>query len=52
MRDGVSATSRRRAYRDGRRKSSVMHDMSIPYGDAVIESLASFYASQPADAAK
>jgi cytochrome c553 len=35
-----------RSYRDGRRQSSVMHNMSIPYGDAVIESLASFYASQ------
>ena len=35
-----------RAYRDGRRQSSVMHNMSIPYGDAIIESLASFYASQ------
>jgi cytochrome c553 len=35
-----------RAYRDGRRQSSVMHNMSIPYGDAVIESLATFYASQ------
>jgi len=35
-----------RSYRDGRRQSTVMHNMSIPYGDAVIESLASFYASQ------
>jgi cytochrome c553 len=35
-----------RAYRDGRRQSSVMHNMSIAYGDAIIESLASFYASQ------
>ena len=35
-----------RAYRDGRRKSTVMHNMSIPYGDAIIESLASFYARQ------
>jgi cytochrome c553 len=35
-----------RAYRDGRRQSSVMHNMSIPYGDAVIESVASFYASR------
>jgi cytochrome c553 len=35
-----------RAYRDDRRSSSVMHNMSVPYGDAVIESLASFYASQ------
>jgi cytochrome c553 len=35
-----------RAYRDGRRKSSVMHNMSVPYGDAIVESLASFYARQ------
>ncbi|HTQ82817.1 MAG TPA: c-type cytochrome [Pseudolabrys sp.] len=37
-----------RAYRDGRRHSSVMHNMSVPYGDAIIESLASFYASKEA----
>jgi cytochrome c553 len=36
-----------RAYRDGKRESSVMHKMSVPYGDAVIESLASFYATRP-----
>jgi len=35
-----------RSYRDGRRQSTVMHNMSIPYGDAIIESLAAFYASQ------
>jgi cytochrome c553 len=35
-----------RAYRDGRRQSSVMHNMSVPYGDAIIESLASFYATK------
>jgi cytochrome c553 len=35
-----------RAYRDNRRRSTVMHNMSVPYGDAIIESLASFYASQ------
>ena len=35
-----------RAYRDGRRQSSVMHNMSVLYGDAIIESLASFYATQ------
>jgi cytochrome c553 len=35
-----------RAYRDGRRQSSVMHNMSVPYGDAIVESLASFYAAQ------
>jgi len=37
-----------RAYRDDRRESSTMHKMSLPYGDAVIESIASYYASQPA----
>jgi cytochrome c553 len=37
-----------RAYRDDRRKSSMMHTMSMPYGDAVIESLADYYSSQPA----
>lgn len=37
-----------RAYRDNRRESSTMHNMSLPYSDSVIESLASHYASQPA----
>ena len=37
-----------RAYRDDRRESTTMHKMSLPYGDAVIESVASYYASQPA----
>jgi cytochrome c553 len=37
-----------RAYRDDRRESSTMHKMSLPYSDAIIESLASLYASQPA----
>jgi cytochrome c553 len=37
-----------RAYRDERRASSTMHIMSLPYGDSVIESIASYYASQPA----
>jgi cytochrome c553 len=37
-----------RAYRDERRASTTMHKMSLPYSDSVIESLASFYASQPA----
>jgi cytochrome c553 len=36
-----------RAYRDDRRKSSMMHTMSMPYGDAVIESLSDYYSSQP-----
>lgn len=37
-----------RAYRDDRRESSTMHKMSLPYGDAVIDSIASYYAAQPA----
>jgi cytochrome c553 len=37
-----------RAYRDDRRESSVMHKMSLPYSDVVIESVATMYASQPA----
>jgi cytochrome c553 len=36
-----------RAYRDGRRGNSMMHNMSLPYGDSIIESIASYYASQP-----
>jgi cytochrome c553 len=36
-----------RAYRDDRRESSLMHKMSLPYSDAIIESLSSVYASQP-----
>lgn len=37
-----------RAYRDDRRESSAMHRMSLPFSDAVIDSLAGLYASQPA----
>ncbi|MGE5616230.1 MAG: c-type cytochrome [Bacillota bacterium] len=37
-----------RAYRDDRRASSTMHNMSLPYGDSFIESIATYYASQPA----
>ena len=37
-----------RAYRDDRRESSMMHKMSLPYSDSIIESLASVYASQSA----
>lgn len=37
-----------RAYRDGKRGSSMMHRMSLPYSDTVIESVASYYARQPA----
>jgi cytochrome c553 len=37
-----------RAYRDDRRESTTMHKMSLPYGDSVIEAIASHYAAQPA----
>ena len=37
-----------RAYHDGKRGSSMMHRMSLPYSEAIIESVASHYASQPA----
>ena len=37
-----------RAYRDGKRGSSMMHNMSMPYSEALIESVASLYAGQPA----
>jgi cytochrome c553 len=37
-----------RAYRDGKRESTTMHNMSFVYSNAIIESLASWYASQPA----
>lgn len=36
-----------RAYRDGRRESSLMHKMSLPYSDSIIESLSSYYAMHP-----
>jgi len=37
-----------RAYRDDKRESSTMHRMSFTYSNAIIESLASWYSSQPA----
>ena len=37
-----------RAYRDGKRESTTMHTMSFPYSNAIVEGLASWYASQPA----
>ena len=37
-----------RAYRDDKRESSTMHRMSFPYSNAIIESLATWYATQPA----
>jgi cytochrome c553 len=36
-----------RAYRDDKRESSTMHKMSIVYSNAVIDDIASYYASQP-----
>ncbi|MDH3513526.1 MAG: cytochrome c4 [Gammaproteobacteria bacterium] len=36
-----------RAYRDDKRESTTMHKMSLPYGDSIIESIASYYANQP-----
>jgi cytochrome c553 len=36
-----------RAYRDDKRESTTMHRMSFPYSNAIIESLANYYASQP-----
>lgn len=38
-----------RAYRDGKRQSSMMHNMSFAYSNAMIDSIASWYAGQPAD---
>jgi cytochrome c553 len=37
-----------RAYRDGKRESSTMHNMSTIYSNAIIDSVASLYASEPA----
>jgi cytochrome c553 len=37
-----------RAYRDGKRGNSMMHNMSLPYADSIIESIATYYAGQPA----
>ena len=36
-----------RAYRDDRRESSMMHKMSLPYSDSIIESVSSYYSSHP-----
>jgi cytochrome c553 len=36
-----------RAYRDDRRESTMMHKMSLPYGDSIIESISSYYSAQP-----
>ena len=37
-----------RAYRDDRRESSTMHKMSMPFGEAAIDGIASYYAGQGA----
>jgi cytochrome c553 len=37
-----------RAYRDDRRESSMMHKMTLPYSDTMIEAVASEYASRTA----
>jgi cytochrome c553 len=36
-----------RAYRDDKRHSSMMHKMSLPYSDTMIEAVATFYANRP-----
>jgi len=36
-----------RAYRDDRREVSMMHRMSLPYSDSIIESISAYYANQP-----
>jgi cytochrome c553 len=38
-----------RAYRDDRRESSMMHKMTLPYSDTMIEALSTSYASRPAN---
>ena len=37
-----------RGYRDDRRESSMMHKMTLPYSDTMIEAISSEYASRPA----
>jgi len=36
-----------RAYRDDRREVSMMHRMSLPYSDSIIESISAYYTNQP-----
>ena len=36
-----------RAYRDDKRESTTMHKMSVIYSNAIIDDIASYYASQP-----
>ena len=37
-----------RAYRDDKRRNSMMHNMSWPYSDSIIEGIAAYYANLPA----
>ena len=37
-----------RAYHDGKRGNPMMHRMSLPYSEAIIESVSTLYANQPA----
>ena len=37
-----------RAYRDDRRESSMMHKMTLPYSDTIIETVSSIYSGRPA----
>jgi len=37
-----------RAYRDGKRGNSLMHNMSVPYTDSIVEGIAAYYANLPA----
>jgi cytochrome c553 len=36
-----------RAYRDDKRESTMMHKMSLPYSDSMIEAIATLYANRP-----
>lgn len=36
-----------RAYRDDRREVSMMHRMSLPYSDSIIDSISTYYAGRP-----
>ena len=36
-----------RAYRDDRREVSMMHRMSLPYSDSIIDSISAYYAGRP-----
>jgi cytochrome c553 len=38
-----------KAYRDNDRGNSMMHKMSSNYSDEMIEAIATYYASHPAD---